>query len=452
MGISYGSLPFQQQIDFFNAKTPMPSAHWYDVQREMHDTAFVVAGAAKADLLADLKTAMQKAHQQGTTLAEFRKDFDKIIEKRGWTGWAGSETDAGRAWRTRVIYETNLRASYQAGRWQQVQAVKNTRPYLIYRHSHSVLSPRAEHVAWDGLVVRQDDPWVKAHWPPNGYGCKCTMFTLSERDLQRLGKSGPDTPPDDGTYDWKDPNTGEVHQFPVGIQPFWDYTPGASLAARSRGQLERKMAGLPADIGRQLKALIKSTDSNAERVASKLGIKVVDYGGHEAIGEIVNTALADFVKKGLPVPQQVSVNAYAFQAWAKQQAIPVEGLVAAFVPHKTEARSYLFLNPAYPFWDNLKTDADDQYRKGQWSTADHLHTINHEMGHFLHFIADPTHYRLLHSARFNSFDAAIAGRVRRYAQDEPIEFVAEVYAALLTGKVFDGEIIRLYQLLKGPMP
>lgn len=89
----------------------------------------VVAGAMKLDLLADLKAAVVKGLTQGTTLAEFRKDFDTIVAKHGWTG-SGSE--AGVAWRTRLIYETNLRTAWQAGRWAQVQVQegKARRPYL----------------------------------------------------------------------------------------------------------------------------------------------------------------------------------------------------------------------------------------------------------------------------------------------------------------------------------
>ena len=35
-------------------------------------------------------------------------------------GWA----NGGRNWRTRVIFETNLRTSYAAGRWQQLQRIE----------------------------------------------------------------------------------------------------------------------------------------------------------------------------------------------------------------------------------------------------------------------------------------------------------------------------------------
>ncbi|EIC28016.1 phage head morphogenesis protein, SPP1 gp7 [Methylomicrobium album] len=260
MGVRYGSLPFKEQIAFWRAKELVPTERWNDLVREQHDTAFTVAGAMQADLLSDLHQAVTKAIEQGTTLAEFTRDFEAIVAARGWTGWTGEDTQAGRAWRARVIYETNLHASYQAGRWAQVQAVKKFRPYLIYRHSDASIHPRELHVSWDGLVVAQDDPWVQTHWPPNGWGCKCRMFALSERDLRKLGKTGPDTPPDDGHYDWTDPKTGEIHRFPQGIDPFWDYAPGRSRADVVREQALRKAEGLPPAMGDELKAFLSSRD------------------------------------------------------------------------------------------------------------------------------------------------------------------------------------------------
>lgn len=263
MGINYGSLPFREQIDFFLNKIPVPTRRWHDLQREAHDTGFMVAGAMKADLLADLQEAVRKAIEDGVTLREFRQDFDAIVAKRGWTGWTGSDTDAGVAWRTRLIYETNLRNAYNAGRWQQIQAVKKYRPYLIYRHSDSVTTPRPLHLAWDGLVLPVDHPWWQTHAPANGYGCKCSVETLSESDLQKMGKTGPDTAPDDGDYDWTDPKTGETHSFPNGVDPFWDYAPGASVAKRVQEQIERKLPGLPDPIAKQLKADIKANTQQA---------------------------------------------------------------------------------------------------------------------------------------------------------------------------------------------
>jgi len=45
-----------------------------------------------------------------------------------------------------------------------------------------------------------------------------------------LGKDGPDTRPDDGTYTWTHKKTGRTEIGPVGIDPGWAYNPGAADA------------------------------------------------------------------------------------------------------------------------------------------------------------------------------------------------------------------------------
>ena len=174
----------------------------------------------QADLLADLRQAVDKAIAEGTTLDTFRKDFRNIVAERGWTGWTGEGTKGGEAWRTRVIYETNLFSSYSAGRLQQMQDVKAMRPYWRYRHSPASEKPRAEHLAWDGLILRHDDPFWATHTPPNGWGCKCYVETLAERDLQRGGLEP--TPPKDIPYNSTDAKTG----LPQGVSKGWDYQVG----------------------------------------------------------------------------------------------------------------------------------------------------------------------------------------------------------------------------------
>ena len=89
-----------------------------------------------------------------------------------WTGWTGEGTKAGEAWRTRVIYQTNLMTSYAAGRRAQLldpDLVKR-RPFWRYVHNDSVTHPRPHHKSWGDmrLTLRHDHPFWETHFPPNG--------------------------------------------------------------------------------------------------------------------------------------------------------------------------------------------------------------------------------------------------------------------------------------------
>ena len=48
----------------------------------------------------------KEAIADGTTLDEFRDDFDGIVEKHGWS-YNGS-----RGWHSRVIFDTNVNMAY----------------------------------------------------------------------------------------------------------------------------------------------------------------------------------------------------------------------------------------------------------------------------------------------------------------------------------------------------
>jgi uncharacterized protein with gpF-like domain len=160
------NLPFDEAIDFFQKKINVPTLKWDDLWKGEHAKGFMVAGAYKDDLLGDFRDAVDKAISQGTTLADFRKDFDAIVQRYGWS-YHGS-----RNWRSELIYSTNIRTAYAAGRYQQQMDpdVLAQRPYWLYKHGDSRV-PRPEHLAWDGLVLPADDPWWNTHYPPNGWGC-----------------------------------------------------------------------------------------------------------------------------------------------------------------------------------------------------------------------------------------------------------------------------------------
>ncbi len=236
MAVEYGSLPFAEAIAFLRNKLSVPTQRWTDVWRDQHNSAFMVAGAAKADLLADLRQAVDKALSEGTTLETFRQDFDEAVARHGW------EYNGGRNWRTRVIFETNLRTAQQAGRHAQLTDpdVLERRPYWQYRHGGSA-DPRPEHLSWDGLVLPADDPWWDTHYPPNGWGCSCKIVSLSRADVERRGLRVEETPEQD-TYEHVNKTTGEVTDVPEGIDPGWDYAPGRTVAERTREHVRRKAA------------------------------------------------------------------------------------------------------------------------------------------------------------------------------------------------------------------
>ena len=210
----------------------------------------MIAGAIKGDLIADIRDAVDQAISAGITLQDFRNRWDQIVERHGW------QYNGGRNWRTRIVYETNTRQAYNAGRWQQATDpdVLKTRPYLIYRHGDSI-HPRVLHLSWDGTCLEADNPWWATHTPQNGWGCKCKIFSGGERDIKRLGDKAKRRAPSDGTYEWTD-KQGRTFTIPNGIDPGFQYNPGEA-ATKSKAILNERINQLPPGIAAQIRAEIK---------------------------------------------------------------------------------------------------------------------------------------------------------------------------------------------------
>ncbi|AZV77943.1 phage head protein [Parasedimentitalea marina] len=276
--------PFAQQVAAFRLRLGnlVPSSAWDDLAGSAQDRGFMVAGAVKADLLADLAAAVERTITEGTGTEAFKRDFRAIVAKRGWTGWTGEDTEAGQAWRMRTIYHTNMRSSFMAGRLAQLRQGKFK--YWIYRHGGSN-EPRLQHLAWDGLILPSDHPfWVKA-FPPNGFGCNCQIFgARTMGGAKRRGGDPSKVLPDD--WGQVNPNTGRLD----GIGEGWDHAPGGSVA-----DLVQTMAGKtvnwPYAISRaymdDLPASAQDAHSTAYRNLVSLQDDVRRYAGAVADGRTV---------------------------------------------------------------------------------------------------------------------------------------------------------------------
>ena len=237
-------LPFAEQIKFFANKLNLPTDNYLDLEGEEHDYAFVVAGANRNDVLSDFRQAIDKAIIDGTTLDAFRRDFDDIVAKFGW------DYNGGRSWRSRIIYDTNLYSSYNAGRYEQQQSMKAYRPYLQYVHRDGQKNPRPKHQSWDDLVLPHDDPFWTSHYPINAYGCHCSVIAHSERSLKREGLSVGTSPKIE--YVTKELGKRSVNPktvtLPEGIDYGFDRIPGSNRVDMPSKLLLDKATSVPPNL------------------------------------------------------------------------------------------------------------------------------------------------------------------------------------------------------------
>ena len=219
-------LPFDEAIEYLRQKVNVTSTGWTDVSGKANAKSFTVAGANVEALIEDFRREVAKALETGSTLQEFREQFDEIVRKHGWdhVGKPG--------WRSRVIYETNLSMAYSAGRYAQQTEPETLAAFPYWQYVHSgARHPRKQHLAWNGTVLRADDPFWDWAYPPNGWGCGCRVRPVSEAGLKRQGRTGVDQAPERLPTETINKRTGEILRGSEGVDPGFDYNPGQAWKA-----------------------------------------------------------------------------------------------------------------------------------------------------------------------------------------------------------------------------
>lgn len=239
-----------------------------DVWNEEHDWAFSAAKIMRLDVLDMLHDEVTKAIEQGMPFKEFAKSIEPRMKALGW--WEPHDVvdpETGKAVtvnppaRLRTIFATNMRTARAVGQWDRIQRTKRTRPYLLYQVGPSARH-RDQHLGWHGVLLPADDAFWKVAFPPNGYGCKCSVRSVSQSEADNLEQNGVLAPnpepvlddegnptghvvekrvpvitkaPDLPLVPWVNNRTGGVEYAPEGIHPSFARTPGEARKRALQG-------------------------------------------------------------------------------------------------------------------------------------------------------------------------------------------------------------------------
>lgn len=111
-------------IKWFESKGYTVGWDWYDVWQREHTNAFTVAKAMSQDILMDIRTAVDKALDEGLTGRQFRNLLETNLKSKGW--WCRKIeinpktkkpqfVQLGSPCRLNTIYQTNMQASMMSG-------------------------------------------------------------------------------------------------------------------------------------------------------------------------------------------------------------------------------------------------------------------------------------------------------------------------------------------------
>ncbi len=167
--------------DYLAAKGFRLSGPYWEMDGPQHSHLFTVANLAKMDVLTDIRSAVQKALDEGLTEKWFADQLVDVLKAKGW--WGGRD---GSLRRLHTIYATNLQTALMAGRHRQAMEQKDRAPWAQYMAIRDHRS-RPAHAALHGQVFRIDSEAYSVVAVPNGYNCRCQMRYLSDRELEKRG-------------------------------------------------------------------------------------------------------------------------------------------------------------------------------------------------------------------------------------------------------------------------
>ena len=173
-------MTFEEAVAYFKERVPVTASRFYQIAAEYRALAFTVSGYTKAQVLKKFYDELLAALEEGNSLAEFRENMNDFLEVEGYEGITPYQAEN--------IFRTNIQTAYNVGHYKQMTepGVKALRPYWQYDAVNDSKT-RPSHLAMDGRVFMADDPIWDTWFPPNGFKCRCTVKTLSKRQMEQRG-------------------------------------------------------------------------------------------------------------------------------------------------------------------------------------------------------------------------------------------------------------------------
>lgn len=189
MKVKYGNTAdfiFKSAAEFLGSKEAVPMEVYKELEKKSRDRAFSASHYTSAEVLNQFLRELVDAVEDGTTYDTFLENMNTFLERNGYT--------AVNPWHASVIFETNVQTAYNAGHYETMQKAQKYRPYWQYKTAADG-RVRETHAAMQDKVYAADDPIWNVWYPPNGYRCRCTVVSLTEEQVKRMGLEVSSKPP-----------------------------------------------------------------------------------------------------------------------------------------------------------------------------------------------------------------------------------------------------------------
>lgn len=320
----------EEAIEYFTSKGYTIGFNWHDVEASAHATSHTVAGVLKQDILEDIHGSLRTQLDNGGTLRDFERQLTPTLIRKGWLADNAKlladedgvlEGKQLTPRRLRTIFETNMQASYGAGRYAEQMANVGNRPFwerVAVMDTHT----RPLHARLNGFTARYDDPVWQFMYPPDGYHCRCRVRARTQADVDRLGIEVKSWAQDIVTVQqaWGPKETRQVQALRFNSEL---YTPDAGFGSNpgqgwlsSLGQrLMDKSATTTPRIASQAisealsdKTLLKAVGDDVRRWVDQVSVRKAARGDVKRVGGIPPELLTQLEERGIRQPVTLSIH------------------------------------------------------------------------------------------------------------------------------------------------
>lgn len=187
-------ITYEVAAGYFKDKLALTAKDYYALDKRYREMAFTVSGYSSLKILQKFQDELTAAIENGTSMNEFRQTMNDFLSRNGY--------DELHPLQVENIFRTNIQTAYNVGAYEEMTdpTAMRLRPYWRYEAVEDERT-RPAHLAMNGKVFPADNPVWDIWYPPNGYKCRCSVTSLSRREVDAQGITVEDELPDRLPYD-----------------------------------------------------------------------------------------------------------------------------------------------------------------------------------------------------------------------------------------------------------
>ena len=190
IGLKLQPMRADEALKWLQARMPVDIEAFNAAAAAIKTRTFSLARHEGKDTILAVRRLIEEAIEEGTPYKKFCRNYTEMMGRLGRTA-----TDD---FHLETVFRNGVQSSLNVGRYKQQSDpdVIRLRPYWQYRTVGDD-SVRDAHRALADLVYPARHPFWHEYYPPNGHRCRCSVSTLSQRQVDQRKLTVHETIPED---------------------------------------------------------------------------------------------------------------------------------------------------------------------------------------------------------------------------------------------------------------